>query len=247
MNRLFVNKIVSNGLFINIKKKSILIVDKFKKIVQGAVKFDFISNLDVVKNAILLLRGKAQSNEKVESTSETHNLFRNEAINNYILEIESNSKVLLRSKIISTTIEKADIFAHKLFRNKATSNSSLDVRSNTALWLRSVFTSKDRLKASVLERQLLRLLSKEKSNSKMLVFDTLAVSAKTVFDSAGIFTSDVTNTVSRYDKLPLSLLRERTIKSMDSIYPVLAMRDEAVIGMKTQDVANGELTVRKIN
>jgi len=45
MNKIFINKIVSNDLFINIKKKSILIVDNFKKLVQGAVKFDFIGTL----------------------------------------------------------------------------------------------------------------------------------------------------------------------------------------------------------
>lgn len=247
MNRLFINKIVSNGLFINIKKKSILIVDKFKKIVQGAVKFDFISNLDVVKNAILLLRGKAQSNEKVESRSETHNLFRNETVNNYIVKIESNLKVLFRSKAISTTLEKANTFAHKLFRNETSSSSDIYTRSSISVLLRNTINSNSQLRTKVLERKLFRSLTNERNNSKMLIRDTLAVSLQAICNSVGHFSSSVTNTVSRYDKMPLSLLNKRSLKSLDSIYPMLGTRSETTINMRTHDVANGELTVREIN
>jgi len=163
------------------------------------------------------------------------------------LGIESNLRVLFRSEAISNTLVKADTFAHKLFRNKTTSNSDTYVRSSIFVSLRSTISSNAQLKTKVLERKLLRSLSKEQNNSKMLIRDTLAVSVQAIFDSAGNFTSAVTNKVSRYDKMPLSLLSKRTLKSMDSVYPVLATRSETTINMRTHDVANGELTVREIN
>ena len=251
MNKLFINIKEKATLAINIKEKIPLTINMKERIllyahnleqrVKLSSKFNFISSLDIVKNAIILLKARTTNTSKVDSQNESHKLYRNVVESNCISQESNDERVLLRNKITNSATEEAVTFSQKLYRNKANSASDTKTRSVPSETLKNTANFNINAEENIFDRKLLRSLSGEQHSLKVLSESVFILIGRTKNECFSNFIPTTSSRVSRFDNIDIKSLDAMTMKNMSNTYPSLYMRQIGKIHMTTQDYANAEL------
>lgn len=245
MNKLFINKIVHKELFINTRKKSILIVDKFLKLFQGSIKSDAIATFDEVKNAILLIRAKITNTSVLDVNNKTHTLERNEVTSNEIGDMNNLSRTTLRNEVEVTYLSYLETKTQELLRNNFVSKATSSMINKASILMKNIISSSSKSSLEVKEKVALRNQIKNETTSTMLVKVIDGMGAESESNSIVTFITALINKVGLFDGLNLNAIDTQKVKKMDGIAPTLLIKNTGSINMIGDCIAKGELAIRE--
>lgn len=255
MKKLFINKSVKNKvsinnkinqeLFINIGKKTILVVDKLLKVLQASLKSDTVGSFDLVKNATIALRNELKSITVLDSVNKTHTIIRNEVENNNMSNMQNEAHNVLRNEVENTATSSVDIVGKELVRVSVVNKAIANCKVFVSLAYKNHFNINKVSKMSQDAKLIIQSKSASNTTSTMNTTVTTGISDKIKITAWGSMITSILNRVSKYDKLKLSMLSSRNIKGMDSVTPTLLCKETSNSNSRIDAIANGEIIINQ--